>query len=203
MPQNVIPFEIIAAPFTVYKAPVGEPFPVIDAAPAGNWVKLGASGDRNLTEEGVTVGHTQAFNLARPAGATGPVKAVRTEEDLVIRLTLWDLRLEMYSYALNDNAVATTAAGSGTAGFKQIAIHRGVQVATFALLIRGDISPYGADWKSQYQVPYAYAGGNPEPVYAKNFTGLAFEFMALEDPNAATEADRFGHLIQQHQTALP
>ena len=47
----VSPFEIIAAPATVYVAPVGETYPVIDADPAGKWVSLGE------TEGGVTVAH--------------------------------------------------------------------------------------------------------------------------------------------------
>lgn len=198
------PYEIIAAPFTVYWAPVGEAFPAIDAAPAGNWTKIGSSGDRNYSGEGVTIVHEQTVELFRSLGATGPIKASRTEESLMIRFTLWDLLLEQYRLALNANAVSTTAAGSGTAGFKQVELYRGLTVTTMALLVRGDVSPEGAGWKTQYQVPVCFQSGSPEPVFAKDApAGLALEFAALEDPNAASAAARFGQLVVQHQTALP
>lgn len=198
------PFEIIAHPFTVWWAPVGESFPAIDAAPAGNWLKLGTSGDRNYSAEGVTIAHAQTIEKFRAAGSTGPVKASRTEEDFMVRFTLWDVLLEQYRVALNQNAVTTTAAGSGTAGFKEINLYQGLEIQQVALLVRGPFSPYGANWNTQYQVPVCYQSGSPEPVGSKsNPAGLALEFTAIEDPDAASAGERFGKLIVQHQTALP
>ena len=197
------PFEIIAAPFIVYKAPAGEAFPLIDADPAGNWVKIGTSGDRNYSEDGVTVAHQQSIEQFRMLGSTGPVKASRTEEGLMVRFTLHDLLLEEYAKSLNDNTVATTAAGSGTAGFKTLKTYQGLDIATTALLVRGDVSPEGATWKTQYQIPNGFQSGSPEVVFSKGApAGLALEFTALEDPGAASAADRFGSLIVQHQTPL-
>lgn len=197
------PYEIVAAPFAVYRAPVGESFPDVDEAPAGNWSLIGSSGARNYSGEGVTVVHAQEIEEVRPLGSTGPVKALRTSEGLVVRFTLWDMLLEQYTHALNDNAVATTAAGAGTPGFKTLQLYRGLDVALLALLVRGDVSPEGAGWKSQYQVPVCYQAAAPEPVFAKGApAGLALEFMALEDPNAASAAERFGALLVQHQTAI-
>lgn len=197
------PFEIVGVPFTLYVAPTGTAFPLITAAPAVDWVKVGTSGDRNYTEDGVTVAHSQSFNLVRSAGATGPQKAFRTEEDLVISLTLMDLTLEQYALALNDNVVATTAAGVGTAGFKALKLYQGVGVETMALLIRGDASAYGESWKSQYEIPVCFQSGNPEPVYTKGEpASLALEFTTLEDPDAATAEERFGRLVMQHAVAL-
>ena len=157
------PYEIIAAPFSIYMAPVGEAFPAVDAAPAGNWTLIGTSGDLNYSDEGVTVAHAQTIEKARPLGSTGPRKAFRTEEDMMIRFTLWDMSLEQYRRAINDNAVATTAAGSGTAGFKALKLYRGVNVAALALLARANVSAYGDGWKSQYEVPVCYQSGSPEP----------------------------------------
>lgn len=197
------PYEIIAAPFTVWWAPLATAFPAIGATPSGSWTKIGTSGDRSQTEEGVTVAHGQEINQVRTAGSTGPVKAFRTEESLVISLTLLDLTLEQYKLALNNNAIATTAAGVGTAGFKALKLYQGVTVQAMALLIRGEASPYGDDWRTQYEVPACFQSGNPEPVYTKGEpAGLALEFTALEDPAAASAADRFGRLVVQHATAL-
>lgn len=198
------PFEIIAAPFTAYFGPLGEAFPLIDAAPAGNWVKIGTSGAENYDEEGVSVGHDQEIKEVRSLGSTGAIKAFRDSEGLAIGFTVWDVTLESYALGLNSNTVTTTAAGSGTAGFKEMPFYRGQSVATMALLVRGDVSPYGDAMKMQYEVPYCYLSSSPEVVYRKSDpAGLAFEFRALVDPNAASDAAKFGRLLAQHQAALP
>lgn len=197
------PFEILAAPFTVWFAPVGEAFPAINAAPAGNWARIGTNGDLNESEDGVTVAHSQTTETVRVAGTTGPRKAFRTAEDLMIRFTMLDMSLEQYKHAMNGNAVTTTAAGSGTAGFKTIGLHQGLSVATMALLVRGDASAYGDDYKGQYEVPVCFQSGSPEPVFRKGQpAGLLLEFTALEDPAASSVDERFGRLKFQHQAPL-
>src|SRR4051812_30811466 len=128
--NNSLPYEIIAAPFDVYFAPVGTAFPLIDVAPAAPWAKVGSSGDLNYFAEGVKVKHSQSIERWRALGDAGSRKAFRTEEDLMISLILADLTLEQYAHALNGNAVAVTAAGVGTAGYKKIGLSRGFSVAT-------------------------------------------------------------------------
>lgn len=178
---NTAPFEIIAAPFTLWLAPVGTAFPVIDAAPAGSWVKVGTNGDLNYDEEGVTVEHGQKIDLHRGLGSTGPLKAFRPEEMLVISMKLIDLSLEQYALALNHNAVTTDAAGVGDAGDKTIPLLRGLTVTRKALLVRGP-SPYGDNFFMQYSVPIVVITSSPKPVFAKNkAAGLELEFTALQD----------------------
>lgn len=197
------PFEIIAAPFTAWWAPTGTAFPLIDAAPGAGWTKIGSSGASNYSEEGVTVTHSQNIELFRTLEGTGPVKGFRTEEDLVIAFTLIDMTLEQYRLALNNNTVTTTAPAAGVAGFKAVNIHRGVEVATMALLLRGDVSPEGDGWKTQYQVPVCFENGSPEVVFTKGEpAGLSLSFTAMEDLAAATIAERFGKLIVQHAAPI-
>lgn len=193
------PYEIIAAPFTVYTAILGTAFPVIDAAPAAAWVKLGASGDRNYEESGVTIEHPQEISTWRALGGSGPRKAFRTGEDFFVSLTLVDITLEHYKQSLNRNAVTDVAAVGGvSAGFRRIDLYRGLTVSTFALLVRGDFSPYGDNFKSQFQIPVAMEIGAPSVVFVKGApAGLALRFQALEDTNAATVGERFGRLIEQ------
>lgn len=196
------PYEIIAAPFTLWVAPVGTSFPLLSAAPASEWIKVGTSGDRSETEDGVTVAHAEDFSETKTAGATGPVKAFRTSEGLKVSLTLLDISLEQYKLAMNGNAVATTAAGVGTVGFKALPLYRGLNVTTYALLVRG-ASAYGDAYVGQYEIPYCYQSGSPELVFKKGDpAGLALEFTALEDPSAASASARFGRLVMQHQVAL-
>jgi hypothetical protein len=196
------PLEIIAGPLELWLAPEGEAFPDVDTAPAGNWVKVATSGDRNYAEDGVTVRHSQTIREVMTAGAMGAVKAFRESEALAIAVTILDVSLEQYKLALNGNTVTTTAAGSGTPGTKSIGLSNGETLTTYALLARGR-SAYSAAMAAQYEVERCYQGANPQPVFRKGVpAGIALEFMALEDGSASSEAERFGRLIHQTAAAL-
>ncbi len=66
--------EILFAPYDVYWAPVGESFPIIEAAPAGNWLILGTSVAERTNEDGV-IGVADFVvvitNFALPPGPSG------------------------------------------------------------------------------------------------------------------------------------
>jgi hypothetical protein len=183
------PNEIIAAPLTVYVAPLATAFPAVNAAPAGAWFKLGTSGDKNYDEEGVTVTHEQTIETFTPAGGTAPRKAWRTEEGLLIEFTLVDLTPEQYAKVLNDATVTTDA---GPPAIKRQDILLGLSVKALALLARGKSSVNNA-LTAQYEVPIVYQAAAPAPVYAKGApTGLACQFVALEDATSG-----FGRLVNQ------
>ena len=197
MANNSTPYEIIAAPFTVWFAPEGTAFPDVEIAPPAPWAKVGSSGDLHYFDEGVKVSHSQSLEKFRALGDAGSRKIFRTEEDMNIGLMLADLTLEQYAHALNSNTVTTVPMASN-AGYKWIGLSRGFAVATVALLVRGP-SPYGANWVLQYEMPRAAQSGNPEPVLRKGTpAGLALEWTALVDPNAVTEFERFGRILAQH-----
>lgn len=196
------PYEIVGNPLTLWLAPVGTAFPLIDAAPSGSWIRVGTNGAANYADDGITASHNQTIEQARPAGAVGPVKAWRTAEDMMLGLTLWDVSLEQYAAALNGASITTTAAGVGTAGFKKLGLSQGQEVKLYALLARG-VSPYGDTYAAQYEVPRCYQSASPKPAYAKGKpAGLALEFTALEDLAASSAGERFGRLIAQHAVAL-
>lgn len=191
------PYEIIAGPVDVWLAPKGEPWPEVSSTPAGNWVKLGTSGSKNYSEEGVSVEHPQTQEDVRVLGSTGPVKSYRTEEGLFIGLTLLDLSLDHYRYALNSGTVSNTAAGSGTAGISSLPIRRGSDITEYALVLKGGMSPEGDDWSMQYQVPRVVEAGEPEGVFTKGEpAGLAIRFKALED-DTQSAGNEFGSIVVQ------
>ncbi len=197
------PFEIIAAPLVVWQAAIGESFPLVDVAPSGNWVKVGSSGDRNITEDGVTVSHPDETETFYSVGGTGPVKVFRVREGFMCRFLLADISLEQYRHILNDNSIVDTAASSGVAGIRELDLYRGTGVGQVALLIRGEFSAYGDSMVTQFQIPNCYQTGSPEPVFVKGVpAALAFEYTAIEDPLAATADDRFGKLVMQDAAAL-
>lgn len=201
------PFEILAAPLTVWLAPVGTAFPLVTAAPGAGWVRIGTNGDANYDEDGVTVSHVKKDELVRAAGRNGPMKAFTVEEDLMISLKLMDVSVEQYATALNKlgTAVQTTAAGVGTAGTKRIGLSQGSDPTVYALLARGvGVSPYADGMNMQYEVPRVFQSGNAKPVFRKGKPALLeLEFTALEDLAAATPAERFGRMVAQHQAPLP
>lgn len=197
------PFEIIGAPLTLWVAPVGTVFPLINAAPAVAWIRLGTNGDRNYENGGVTVTHGKTYNKVRTAGASGPVKAFLDEEDLMFGVTLLDVTLEQYAYALNGNTITTVAPATGVQGTKRIGLSEDVGVTReFALLARG-LSPYNEALSMQYEIPRCYQSGAPSPVFRKGVpAGLSLQFEALENLSAATPQERFGVLRAAHLPAL-
>lgn len=188
------PFEIIVAPYEVWLAPTGEPFPAVEEAPTGNWDLLGTLGNKRYSEDGVTVAMNQDVQFYRVAGLTQPVKASRTSEDMVVSLQLMDLSLEQFTKQIQDIAPTDVAAGasSGSAGYKSIELDRGTSVKDFAVLVRGN-SPYGpaatGNWNAQFQLYRAVVSGNPSIQLTKGQAAmLAFEFTTIYDPTTGLVA---------------
>ena len=155
-----------------------------------------------MNESGVTMTHTQKIDTATPAGATGPAKAWRTEEAMMLGCTIWDMSLEQYTTALNGAGIVTTAAAAGKPGHKMIGLSQGIDVTLYALLARGP-SPYVANGNAQYEVPRCYQNANPKPAFVKGKpAGLELEFAALEDFAATDPIQRFGRLRAAHTAAI-
>lgn len=174
------PYEIVAGAVDAYLAPVATAFPVINAAPAGTWIKLGAVGSKDYSEDGVKIMAGQTNTRIRTLGATGPRKAFRTAEDLTIELTLLDTTIESYQAAFNQSAITTVA---GPPAEKKIQLLQGNAVALRAMLVRGVLSPY-ADSASflQWDIPLVFQDGDIESVYRKGeAVGLKLRFVALQD----------------------
>ena len=100
-------------------------------------------------------------------------------------------RSEQYSLALNGNTVTPST------GEVKIGLSRGLVVDTRALLVRGP-SPYLADGAMQYEVPIVAQSGSPQPSLKRDEpAGLALEWSALVDPDAASDDERFGRLVAE------
>lgn len=199
---NTQPFEVIAAPFRVYVAPVGTAFPDVgdpeDDASFDPWTLVGSSGDLNYDRgAGVTVEHAQTMTKWRSVGDAGSRKVFRTEEDLTVKVKVVDITLEQYRHALNQNSVDSSATGS-----RKIGLSRGFSVATFAVLIRSDVSPYGDGLNMQYEIPVAAQAGSPTVALSKpgEPAALDIEFNALVDANATDESERFGRIVAEDGT---
>src|SRR3990167_265686 len=189
---NATPYEVIAAPFTAYLGDVGAVFPGVGDTPnPAVWTLVGSSGNLNYEDAGVKVEHKQTIVEWRSLGDSGTRKVFRSTEGLVISLELVDVTLEQYALALNGNAV-TPATGEVKVG-----LSRGLTVDTRALLVRGP-SPYVADGAMQFEVPIAVQTSSPQVIFKRDDpAGLALEWTALVDPDAASDDERFGRLVAE------
>jgi len=199
------PFEIIMSIAEVYLALEGETPPAINAAPGGNWVLLGTAGSRNQASAGVKFIGTSAYVKHSTAGATGFVKAVRTAEDVSVEVTIEDLTPELFAKKMNLAGVREVAAASGVAGYKSFGGRMGFDVQTWSLLLRIPASPSGDGLNSQCYISKCIEEGQLEIVFDGEGTaaGLAFKFSVLEDPNAASDSERFFIWTTQTAAALP
>jgi hypothetical protein len=179
------PFEIIAGPAKVYLAPTGSVFPDVDETPdPDDWTDLGD------TKGGVSVSHDESIKLLRVDQSTGPVKAIRDEESLIVAFALADLTLENYALILNNVVVSI---GGPAPADRNIPLRQGFDVAEFAMLIRGP-SPY-MDGDSQFEIPVVVQTGKPKVVFVKDDEAvLDTEWNALEDPNSQSDDEKFGIL---------
>lgn len=189
------PYEVLVGVGTLYIAPANTAAPAtVATAPASTWVDLGD------TDGGVIVRKTQNIETFSADQRTGPVKAVRTEEGLEVETNLQENTLENLGYALNAT-VTDTAPGTGSIGTRKLKMYKGADVSQYALLFRGS-SPYGA-YPGQFYIPVAVIVDDIEMEFTKDGkTLIPMKFLALEDPDAATAADRFGLITYQDAAAL-
>lgn len=185
------PFEVIAGPATVYIAPVGEPFPEINEEPTGQWTSLGR------TDGGVTVKHTQDINLITVDQNLMPVKAIRTKAGLEVSCDLAEITLETYAKLLNDASVNKVAAGTGTPGYRSFDLTASVDLAQFALLVRGP-SPY-MDAYMDFRLERVIQSGEPEIKFVRDDKSvLSVTFTALEGDTPG----KVGSIIAQDAAPL-
>ena len=193
------------SPADVYVALEGETPPLIDVFPGGNWVPLGLAGNRDQSTAGVKIVHNETVKFHSTAGATGSVKAVRTAEDVQIDVTIEDLTLETYARAMNLAGIREVAQASGVAGYKSFGGKQGFAVQAFSLLVRIPASPYGDGLSMQWYFPKVVENGAISMAFdgEGSVAGLAMKYVALEDPNAASEAERTFIVTAQTAPALP
>ena len=199
------PFEIIACAADVYLAFEGEAFPTVDAVPGGNWVLLGAAGTRNQKIGGVKITPTQEVAKHKTTGSLGPVKGFRTAAGESVEVTIEDFRLEVLAKKMNLPGIREVAAASGVAGYKSMGMWPGFEMQVWALLVRVPASPEADGLAMQRQYPRVIETGSLEQIFNNDGEVVAtkFVFDALEDPNASSNAERFGTWVVQTAPALP
>ena len=202
------PQRIMAYPYTAYIAPQGTRFPPLSASEttletatfsnelpalsgsaAITWTKLGTSGNKDYSEAGVTVTHTQTIATFQGAGSTWVRKAWRSDEGMQIAFDLADISPAQYAKIMDEAVLNNQSEGlSGTTANEEwFSVSRGLQVKGQAMFLRG-ISSRTEGKASQYEIPYCYQAANPAPKFAiKGGPALlSLQFMAIEGEASTT-----------------
>lgn len=164
------PFEMIIGPAEVYSAPVGEAFPDIEDAPAGNWALVGTLGSKNYTEAGVMVRFPRDFNSIYALGSIMRRKNVITQAGFEVEFDVMDATIEELAagFGRDEDDMTTVAAGGGSAGHKSITLPTSPVPFQRALLVRVAQSPYMEGGNTQFEVFAADQVGNVDSGFSKD-----------------------------------
>ncbi len=191
--MHAAPWEVVMGPAGLWVAPVGTPFPLADAEPSGPWKKVGTNGNRNYTEDGVTVAIAKTTATFTGLGSMAPIKAVNSVVGWQARVGVADLSPDLLALLMNGNTVTKTPASGGSVGFDVIDGLIDPQVAVFACVVRGP-SPKSPTGYGQFEVVKAFESSeSSELVYVKNGTPTVanLQFTAMEDIAAGDGENRF------------
>lgn len=172
------PYEQLIGVWKVYIAPAGTAEPSVASAPSGAWSLLGP------TNEDQEIEHGGALEFFRDNDGTGPIKATRPEEDVIVRFTVVGLTQENYAKIISSAAAISTDVSPVNS--KQMNLKRGLVPTEYALILRGESdSPYG-NFPAHYYIPRMVQGSEPTQTRGKDQRpGLECEFYALEDRSQA------------------
>ena len=169
---------VVNGPLSIYWAAVGTVFPgiAVDPTTAG-FTLLGTSGDKNYTDDGVSINPGQTIEDWIPLGGTFPRKSFRTEEELLVTVKMADLSLAQVRASLNQNTITANASDS------EINLDRGLSVSTIALLVRGTgKSAEVAAGNLQFELFEVREGNSQELSFVKGEpAGVELEFRALDN----------------------
>lgn len=187
-------YQILTGVGHLYVAPVGTSFPHVDDVPAVDWIDLGE------TLDGVKITMDSKETIHTTDQRTGGVKATREEEGVIVETKLAQGTIANLAKLLG-NTAGTVAPAAGVPGQNYVYLHRGAAVTEYAFLFRNSFSPDGP-YNEQYELPRGFFSEAVEVEYKKaEQSTFSAKFVALEDLNAATEAERFGRRVTQSAPA--
>ena len=168
------------------------------------WTPIGESPaiEELYGEDGVTIKKPAGVKTFAGSKRLGPVGAYRTDDQLTIECMLYDNRIEMWAFAL-DQDVTEVVAASGSIGTKSIGLSRPKSVKRYHLLARG-ISASNSDYVGQQFVKEVAITSGWEPkMTVRELTGYQIQLTAFADLLETDETKEFGDFIEQSAAALP
>lgn len=183
------PYDQLVGTLSFYLAPVGTAEPTINATPSGAWIPIGTTdGEQVISQEGDL---TKFYDNDHQ----GPVKAVRPQEDPVIKGRLVGLTLENLARLISN--VANVVSSGSSPAIRRLPLRQGFLPTEYALLVKGSAdSPYGI-YPGQHYLPRGVFAGKYVRTRSKTARDFVdFEFHVLED-DSQSEENRLGWLTVQ------
>jgi hypothetical protein len=131
----ISPLQLTVGVGSVWVAPADTAFPTADQTPpqaSTSWMFLGQ------TDKGITISLTQKIVEIYVDQETAPVKAIRTQENMMLKTDLAIWTLENLGKILNNQTVVATPQAAGARGIKEMAFYRGKIVNELAWIFEGD-----------------------------------------------------------------
>lgn len=168
------PFDKQLAPADIYYAPIGEPFPAVGDAPAGNWALAAASTD--ISEDGITVNTNIQDARIRSLGSVAPVKAGVVTKDFELAYQCISMTPENMMLAAGGDPDDVTDNGTN----KSFAVPASPTPQGWAWLVRWDQSSQGDGLNAQYEIKSGIQIGAGGDRFSKSDPrAVAFSIVAL------------------------
>lgn len=189
------PYSRLVGTWKIYLAPALEPMPNLDAAPAGNWVDIGATdGDQILRFTGTKT-------MFSDNSHTGPVKHVLAEESCEFEFSIVNLTLENMARVKGMATADVVTTTSGTYAVKRLPNARGYIPTRYALLGRGGaveatntFSAYITAGPAQLWIPQGIFDGEPELTFGKGSSPAPTGTFVAEADDTQAAGYQYGFL---------
>ena len=142
-----------------------------------------------INDDGVTIMFSREIEEVMTSRSRQPIKAINSTESVMVMFETCQFDMETLAANLlgeAGEAVDTTVAGSGTAGYRELELDHGLDVKQYALIIQFGFSVYDTGLKGDFYMPFCYQSADPELVISKtDATKMKFEFKQLSSDDSA------------------
>lgn len=160
------------------------------------WQRLGFQEGCEITEDGVSWMLNQTYNELRCLNRPGPKDITRVTEDVKVGFNINDMTVETLSTIL-DRATITHSANTGGVGWRRIPLARPTRMEKYAVVARGQLSPYVEGGNRDFWIPVAVQTASQTLQHTKSaFTQAEVEFTAIDDQAPGAIAG-MGFIIDQ------
>jgi len=163
------PNQVVFGPAEFWIAPVGTTFPEIDAAPIAPWSIIGVAGNKDITDEGITVRGAVADARFRGLAGVTIRKMSLVSRDFEVSFKHADLSAEALAaaYGLAETDIEDDETSGGT-NIKRVTLPTSPKPFARAAILRCDQAAPGDEFVTQYNIFCANQVGGGEGMFSKS-----------------------------------
>lgn len=163
------PNQVVFGPAEFYIAPVGTAFPDIDIVVPAPWTKIGVAGNKDITDDGITVRGAVADARFRGLAGVTIRKMSLTSRDFEVSFKHADLSPEALAaaYGIAETDIEDDETAGGT-NIKKVVLPTSPKPFARAAILRCDQSSEGDEFVTQYNIFCANQVGGGEGMFSKS-----------------------------------